>query len=206
MALEPLTSKTHFREMDEMDQTEDGLSGKLLIAMPRMGDPRFERTVIYLCAHSEEGALGIVINRRADTVDPEDLFSQLDITLEPNVLHRAIHYGGPVETGRGFVLHSSDYRTDDATLEVDDDVSMTASVEILRAIAKGDGPRCAMIALGYAGWGEGQLEGELQQNGWLTCDADQDLIFNRDNDSKWAAALAKLGINPMLLSAEGGSA
>lgn len=206
MPLEPLTSKTHFREMDEMDQTEDGLSGKLLIAMPGMGDPRFERTVIYICAHSEEGALGLVINRRADSVEPSDLFSQLDITLEPNVRQRAIHYGGPVETGRGFVLHSSDYRIDDATLEVDDDVSMTASVEILQAIAKGDGPRSAMIALGYAGWSEGQLEGELQQNGWLTCDADPDLIFSRNDDGKWAAALAKLGIDPMMLSAAGGRA
>lgn len=192
--------------MEEINQPDDGLSGKLLIAMPGMGDPRFDRTVIYVCAHSEEGALGLVINRRADSVDPKDLFAQLDIEFAPGSGQRHIHYGGPVETGRGFVLHSSDYHADEATLEVDDEMSMTASVEILKAIAVGQGPRRAMIALGYAGWGEGQLEGELQQNGWLTCDADEDLVFSRDDDGKWAAALAKLGINPMLLSAEGGRA
>ncbi|MGB1213709.1 MAG: YqgE/AlgH family protein [Pikeienuella sp.] len=206
MALEPVTSKTHFREMDEMNPSDEGLSGKLLIAMPGMGDERFERTVIYVCAHSEEGALGLVVNRRADSVDPKDLFDQLDIELSPGTEQGHIHYGGPVETGRGFVLHSSDYHADAATLEVDDDMSMTASVEILRAIASGQGPRKAIIALGYAGWGEGQLEAELQRNGWLTCDADENLVFSRDDDGKWAAALAKLGINPMLLSAAGGRA
>ena len=189
-----------------MNQSENGLSGKLLIAMPSMGDERFERTVIYVCAHSEEGALGLVVNRRADSVVPKDLFDQLDIEFAPGAGQRHIHYGGPVETGRGFVLHSSDYRADDATLEVDDDMSMTASVEILRAIAAGEGPRRSLIALGYAGWGEGQLEGELQRNGWLTCDADEDLVFDSNDDGKWTAALAKLGINPMLLSAEGGRA
>ena len=192
--------------MDDPEQSEFGLSGKLLIAMPGMGDPRFERTVIFVCAHSEDGALGLVVNRRAEAVDPRDLFAQLDIEFAPGAGQRHIHYGGPVETGRGFGLHSSDYRIDDATLEVDDDLSMTASVEILRDIAAGEGPRRSMIALGYAGWGEGQLEGEIQRNGWLTCDADENLVFHRDDDGKWAAALAKLGIDPMLLSAEGGSA
>lgn len=206
MALERRASKTHFREMDETDNADGGLAGKLLIAMPGMGDPRFERTVIYICAHSDDGALGIVINRRAESVEPKDLFSQLDIDLSPHSRQRPIHYGGPVETGRGFVLHSSDYRIDDATLEVDDDVSMTASVEILRDIAAGEGPRQAMIALGYAGWGSGQLEDELQRNGWLTCDSDAELVFSRDDDGKWAAALARLGITPLSLSAEGGRA
>lgn len=191
---------------DDGQEEVSGLSGKLLIAMPGMGDPRFEKTVIFMCAHSEDGALGLVINRRAEEVSQKDLFSQLNIDLSPQASHCDIHYGGPVETGRGFVLHSSDYHADEATLEVDDDVSMTATVDILKAIASGTGPRHAMIALGYAGWSGGQLEGELQRNGWLTCAADPELIFSRNDDEKWAAALRKLGVDPSLLSAEGGTA
>ena len=192
--------------MSQEAQTEDGLSGKMLIAMPSMGDPRFEKTLIYMCAHSDDGALGLVVNRRVDEVSQNDLFGQLDLDITPNTATRHVHYGGPVETGRGFVLHSSDYRIDEATLEVDDNVSMTATVEILKALAKGEGPQKALIALGYAGWGGGQLEGEIQQNGWLTCDPDDDLIFGLNDDRKWEAALAKLGVDPTWLSAEGGSA
>ena len=188
------------------DNWKDGLSGKLLIAMPGMGDPRFERTVIYLCAHSEDGALGLVINRRAENVSQKDLFDQLGIDLDPAAGGAWIHYGGPVETGRGFVLHSGDYHNAEATLDVDDTFSMTASLDILKAIAAGEGPAKSMIALGYAGWGEGQLEGELQQNGWLTVDADEEIVFSRDDDAKWEAALAKLGVDPRMLSGEGGSA
>lgn len=185
---------------------EDGLSGKMLIAMPSMGDPRFEKTLIYMCAHSGDGALGLVVNRRADEVSQGDLFDQLKLDTSPDAATRHVHYGGPVETQRGFVLHSKDYHVDEATLEVDDAVSMTATVDVLKALASGDGPRNAMIALGYAGWGGGQLEGELQRNGWLTCDSDDDLIFGLDDDHKWEAALAKLGVDPTWLSAEGGSA
>ncbi len=192
--------------MTEEMRNEDGLSGKMLIAMPSMGDPRFEKTLIYMCAHSDDGALGLVVNRRVDEVSQSDLFGQLDLDLAPDAATRHVHYGGPVETGRGFVLHSSDYHLDEATLEVDDNVSMTATVDVLKALAAGEGPQKALIALGYAGWGGGQLEGELQQNGWLTCDPDDDLIFGLNDDGKWEAALAKLGVDPTWLSAEGGSA
>ncbi|MEM7269460.1 MAG: YqgE/AlgH family protein [Pseudomonadota bacterium] len=192
--------------MSDAEDCDEGLSGKMLIAMPSMGDPRFEKTLIYMCAHSDDGALGLVVNRRVDEVSQKDLFGQLDINLAPDADHRHIHYGGPVETGRGFVLHSSDYHVEEATLEVDGRVSMTATVEILQDLASGGGPAHAMIALGYSGWSGGQLEGELQRNGWLTCDADDDLLFGLDNDAKWEKALAKLGVDPTWLSAEGGSA
>lgn len=185
---------------------DPGLSGKLLIAMPSMSDPRFEKTVVYLCAHSEDGALGIVVNRRAGNVSRADLFRQLEIECGPEAGEAShIHYGGPVETGRGFVLHSADWGLPEATLEVDDVISMTATIDILKAIAAGRGPRRSMIALGYAGWAGGQLEDELRENGWLTCDADEDIVFGRDDSAKWTAALAKLGVDPMLLSS-GGSA
>lgn len=193
-------------DVDTIPDPEEGLSGKMLIAMPAMGDPRFEKTLIYLCAHSDDGALGLVVNRRVDEVSQGDLFDQLKLDASPDAATRHVHYGGPVETGRGFVLHSSDYHVDEATLEVDDQVSMTATVDVLKALAAGNGPRHAMIALGYAGWGGGQLEGELQRNGWLTCDSDEELIFGLNDDDKWAAALAKLGVDPTWLSAEGGSA
>lgn len=193
-------------DVDTKPDPEEGLSGKMLIAMPAMGDPRFEKTLIYLCAHSDDGALGLVVNRRVDEVSQGDLFDQLKLDASPDAATRHVHYGGPVETGRGFVLHSSDYHVDEATLEVDDQVSMTATVDVLKALAAGNGPRHAMIALGYAGWGGGQLEGEVQRNGWLTCDSDEELIFGLNDDDKWAAALAKLGVDPTWLSAEGGSA
>ena len=192
-------------ERDDQDEGGPGLSGKLLIAMPGMGDPRFEKTVIFLCAHSEDGALGLVVNRRAGTVKREDLFRQLGIEPRPGA-GGAIHYGGPVETGRGFVLHSTDWRLPTATLEVDEAFAMTATVDVLKAIAEGVGPRRAMIALGYSGWGGGQLESELRRNGWLTCDADEEIVFGEDDSGKWAAALARLGIDPSLLSATGGTA
>ncbi|MEM8751357.1 MAG: YqgE/AlgH family protein [Pseudomonadota bacterium] len=193
-------------EPGPFEEEQDGLSGKLLIAMPGMGDPRFERTVIYLCAHSDDGALGLVVNRRAPNVSRKDLFSQLDIECGGSESGSQVHFGGPVETGRGFVLHSADYHLEDATLTVDGAISMTATLDILRAIAAGEGPRRALIALGYAGWGGGQLEGELQRNGWLTVDADEAIVFGEDDDAKWTAALAKLGVDPTVLSAEGGSA
>lgn len=191
----------------EQDTTGDpGLSGKLLIAMPGMSDPRFDRTVIYVCAHSDDGAIGLVVNRRADNISCRDLFSQLKIDVAPDAEGAWVHYGGPVEMGRGFVLHSADYHHEEATLEVDEAFSMTATIDILKAIAAGEGPRRSMIALGYAGWAGGQLEGELQRNGWLTCDADEEIVFGRSNDGKWAAALGKLGVDPKMLSAEGGTA
>ncbi|WP_298113616.1 YqgE/AlgH family protein [Bradyrhizobium sp.] len=189
------------------------LDGQLLIAMPVMGDPRFERSVIYLCAHSAEGAMGIMVNRPAGSIDFPGLLVQLDIIkkadqikLPENAESLKVLRGGPVETGRGFVLHSADFFIQDATLRIDDDICLTATVDILKAIAKGSGPRHAILALGYAGWAAGQLESEIQENGWLHCDADADLIFGSDVEEKYARALRKIGIDPGMLSNEAGHA
>jgi putative transcriptional regulator len=188
------------------DTDPASLSGRLLIAMPAMGDPRFERTVIYMCSHGEDGAMGLVVNRRAEGVTFDELMSQLEIEVGPQTQASEIRYGGPVEMGRGFVLHSSDFHVEDATMRVTEEVSLTATLDVLRAIAVGEGPRKSLIALGYSGWGPSQLEGELQRNGWLTCDADEELIFSRDDAGKWSRALRKLGVDPSLLSATGGTA
>jgi putative transcriptional regulator len=189
------------------------LDGQLLIAMPVMDDPRFERSVIYLCAHSSEGAMGIIVNRPAGSIDFPGLLVQLDIikkadqiTLPENAETMKVLKGGPVETGRGFVLHSSDFFIEDATLPIDDGICLTATVDILKAIAKGAGPKHAILALGYAGWAAGQLETEIQHNGWLHCDADPDLIFGGDAEEKYLRALRKIGIDPGMLSAEAGHA
>jgi len=189
------------------------LDGQLLIAMPVMDDPRFERSVIYLCAHSSEGAMGIIVNRPAGSIDFPGLLVQLDIIkkseqikLPENAESMKVLKGGPVETGRGFVLHSSDFFIEDATLRIDDGICLTATVDILKAIAKGAGPKHAILALGYAGWAAGQLETEIQHNGWLHCDADADLIFGGDVEEKYLRALAKIGINPGMLSTDAGHA
>lgn len=188
------------------DDATRHLSGRLLIAMPGMGDPRFERTVIYMCSHSDEGAMGLVVNRRAQGVTFGELMKQLDLKIGPDAQTGAIHYGGPVEMGRGFVLHSDDFHVEDATMRVDRGVSLTATLDILRAMGEGHGPRRALIALGYSGWAPRQLEEELRGNGWLACDADEDILFSDDDAGKWAKALAKLGVSPAALSAAGGTA
>lgn len=189
------------------------LDGQLLIAMPVMGDPRFERSVIYMCAHSADGAMGIMVNRPAGSIDFPDLLVQLNIInkddqikLPDTAESMKVMRGGPVDTGRGFVLHSSDFFLDNATLPIDDKICLTATVDILKAIANGNGPKHAILALGYAGWGPGQLENEIQGNGWLHCDADPDLIFGDDVDEKYARALAKIGIDLGMLSNEAGHA
>ncbi len=189
------------------------LDGQLLIAMPVMGDPRFERSVIYMCAHSSEGAMGIMVNRPAGSIDFPELLVQLDIIKEAdqiklpeNAESMKVLKGGPVDTGRGFVLHSSDFYIENATLRIDDGICLTATVDILKAIAKGSGPKHAILALGYAGWAPGQLENEIQGNGWLHCDADQDLIFGGDVEEKYARALRKIGIDPGMLSNDAGHA
>ncbi|MGV6811929.1 MAG: YqgE/AlgH family protein [Brevirhabdus sp.] len=191
--------------MTELDPDSD-LSGKLLIAMPSMGDPRFSRAVVYLCAHSEDGAMGLIINKPTPEVSANDLLDQLKITPKPDMPPIRVHFGGPVEHGRGFVLHSTDYDADGATLRVNDEFGMTATLDVLEALAGGNGPRESLLALGYSGWGPGQLESELQENGWLVSDATPRLVFSHDNHGKWEAALAALGIDPLLLSAEGGRA
>lgn len=192
--------------MSEFDKTEMDLSGQLLIAMPGMGDPRFEHSVVFMCAHSPEGAMGIIVNKPAPEVSLGDIFAQMDIEASPASKSAHVFFGGPVEGGRGFVLHSGEYDNDASTMKVDDAISMTATRDILEAIATGDGPAQTLAALGYAGWSPGQLESELQQNAWLTCDSENAIVFSDDNDGKWKAALAKLGIDPLMLSAEGGSA
>jgi putative transcriptional regulator len=194
--------------------TEDGyLDGQLLIAMPVMSDPRFARSVIYLCAHSEDGAMGLVINQRASHISFPDLLERLGIVpseseddLSDKVRAMSIHVGGPVETGRGFVLHSSDYFANDSTLPIEDGVCLTATIDILKAIATGQGPNQAILALGYAGWSPGQLESEIQANGWLNCPADPELIFDPDLEGKYTRALAKIGIDPSHLVSDAGHA
>lgn len=181
------------------------LTGQLLIAMPGMQDKRFARTVIYLCAHNSEGAMGLVINRLAGAVTFPDLLQQLNIPATGLNKEIRIHFGGPVETGRGFVLHSGEYRHE-STLEVDDQVGLTATIDILQDIANGRGPRRSLLALGYAGWSPGQLDYEIHANGWLHVAPDEQLVFDDDLDGKWERAIAKLGIDPSLLSADAGHA
>ena len=187
------------------DPEMDPLTGHLLIAMPDMQDPRFHRTVIYLCAHSREGAMGLIVNKPAETLALKDLFERLGIPISGSAATDQVRFGGPVETGRGFVLHSADYGADKTTLRVDGAVAMTATVDILHAMAQGQGPERAMVALGYAGWAPGQLESEIQANGWLVGDADADLLFDAANETKWERAMRKIGVDPSLLST-GGSA
>jgi putative transcriptional regulator len=196
------------------NSSKDGyLDGQLLVAMPVMGDQRFERSVIYLCAHSAEGAMGIMVNRPAGSIDFPELLVQLKIIAKSEQIKLPelaetlqVLQGGPVDTARGFVLHSSDFYIENATLLIDDKICLTASIDILRAIAKGAGPRHAVLALGYAGWRPGQLEAEIQDNGWLHCDADPDLIFGDEVEDKYARALRKIGIDPGMLSNAAGHA
>jgi putative transcriptional regulator len=193
-------------------KTDGYLDGQLLIAMPSMTDPRFHRAVIYMCAHSAEGAMGLVINQRAPHITLPRLLRQLEILpegvrpAEIRVSSMAVHVGGPVETSRGFVLHSADYFAADSTLPINEGVCLTATIDILKAIAKGSGPNKAILALGYAGWAPGQLEQEIQSNGWLNCPADPDIVFNSDLESKYGRALDSLGVDPSHLVGVAGNA
>lgn len=183
------------------------LDGQFLIAMPLMTDKRFARSVIYMCAHSEDGAMGLIVNQRAPRISFPQLLGQLSITGEEKGGEAIdVHVGGPVESGRGFVLHSSDYFAADSTLPIDEDVSLTATIDILKAIAGGKGPNRAMLALGYAGWRPGQLESEIHANGWLHCPADLELLFDRNLDQKYERAMSKIGIDPSHLVSEAGHA
>lgn len=177
----------------------------LLVAMPSMSDGFFSRSVIYVCAHSSAGAMGIVINQRLPDVQFHDLLSQLHLPKSQLVVEPIVHFGGPVETGRGFVLHSTDFMRED-TVRINDSMCITGTIDILRAIAEGKGPNRSIFALGYAGWGAGQLEKEMQENSWITAPADDEIIFNTDLPKKWDRALERLGINPLLLSPEIGHA
>lgn len=201
------------RMQDRISLSDGYLEGQLLIAMPAMGDPRFNRAVIYLCAHSEDGAMGIIVNQRAPHISFPELLDQLEvlpsgeeIRLPRKLDNMAVHVGGPVETGRGFVLHSSDYFVENSTLTIDTGVCLTATVDILRAIMHGRGPEKSLLALGYSGWAPGQLEGEIHANGWLHCPADSSLLFDHDLGSKYDRAFAKIGIDPTHLVSDSGHA
>lgn len=189
------------------------LDGQMLIAMPGMSDPRFDRSVIFMCAHSDNGAMGIIVNKRAPMISFSELLERLDIMPQENriklpddVQSMLVQFGGPVEPGRGFVLHTSDYFSADTSLPIDERVALTATLDILRAIAGGQGPRRSLLALGYAGWAPGQLEDEIQRNGWLSCAADEDLLFSSDLDNKYLSALHKIGVDPGMLSSQAGHA
>jgi len=191
---------------DQNDSSDSPyMTGRLLIAMPGMRDERFANTVIYMCAHTEEGAMGLVLNQRLDSLSFGELMEQLEIKEEDVPEDVPVHFGGPVEAGRGFVLHTADYRQD-ATLDVEDGIALTATVDILKSIARGYGPRQSMLALGYAGWGPGQLDDEIRANGWLQAPGDLELVFDTDLDTKWERAIFKLGIDPRMLSGEAGHA
>jgi putative transcriptional regulator len=185
----------------------------MLIAMPSMRDERFSRSLIYVCAHSSDGAMGIIVNQLAANVNFPDLLVQLEVIPAADVIQlpqRAgsvkVLKGGPVETGRGFVLHSADFFIENSTLPIDNGICLTATLDILKAIAQGAGPQSAVLALGYAGWAPGQLENEITENGWLNCDADKDLIFGGDTDAKYERAMRKIGIDLGKLSSESGHA
>ena len=181
------------------------LTGQLLIAMPQMTDPRFDRSVIYICAHTADGAMGLVVNREIEALTFPDLLKQLSIDAEVIDDKIQVLFGGPVETGRGFVLHSSDY-VQNTTMLVDKRVGLTATMEVLKDIASGNGPKLNILALGYAGWGPGQLDAEIHANGWLSVPADDDLVFDPDLDKKWERALAKIGVDFSMLSGQAGHA
>src|ERR1700712_221937 len=181
------------------------LTGQLLIAMPAMEDPRFSYSVIYVCAHSQEGAMGLVVNRPLAKPDFDQLLRQLEIDPVPPARRIRLCEGGPVDNGRGFVLHTTDW-TGEGSMDVDGTLALTASLDILKVIAGGGGPREGLLALGYAGWGPGQLDNEIQQNAWLSVPADEGLLFDGGHDTKWRRALAKLKIDPLLLSGTAGHA
>ena len=187
------------------DDNGDYLTGQLLIAMPNMRDPRFARTVIYVCAHNADGAMGLVVNRLVGSVTFPDLLTQLGIDTDAAIEEIRVHFGGPVESGRGFVLHSGEYHHA-STLQVAEQMALTATIDILQDMAKGRGPQRSLLALGYAGWGAGQLDAEIQSNGWLNVAADEQLVFDENLDSKWERAIAKLGVDPSLLSSDAGHA
>lgn len=192
---------------DYLTDDPEFLAGRLLVAMPGIGDARFERAVIYMCAHDDDHAMGLTLNRPVEGLTVPDLLARLEIDTAIDVPPDLVLMGGPVEKGRGFVLHTDDYASPDGTLAVTDHISLTPTREVLEAMASGDHrPRRALLALGYAGWGPGQLEREVRENVWLVCDPDEALIFDSDHEHKWSRALFTLGVDAGSLSAQAGRA
>ncbi len=191
--------------LEHSDQ-ELNLNGKMLIAMPGMGDPRFVHSVVFMCAHSDDGAMGLIVNKPVGEMQLSDLLEQLSITKTPDAEDIQLHFGGPVEGGRGFVLHSTEYRSGASTVPVTDDIGMTATLDILEDMANGKGPEKTLMALGYSGWSAGQLEGEIAENGWLICDASTETVFDTEDTEKWVAALKTIGVDALSLSASAGHA
>lgn len=188
------------------DASTFDLNGTLLASMPGMTDPRFDRSVVFVCAHSEDGAMGLIINKPAYDVALGDLLDQLDITSDEQVRTTPVYFGGPVETSRGFVLHSAEYESQLQTLEAGNGFGMTATLDVLEDIAKKSGPEKALVMLGYAGWGPGQLEAEIARNDWLTAKADPNLVFSDADEGKWMAVVKSMGIDPLALSGAAGRA
>jgi len=182
------------------------LGGKLLIAMPGMADPRFAGAVILICAYSGDGAMGLIINKPTPDLSFAGLLEQLKIPIAPKGRAIAVHFGGPVERGRGFVLHTTDYRVKGSTMDIAGGFGMTATQDILSALGRGEGPVEALLALGYAGWGPGQLDTEIARNDWLTADAPADLVFSPHDGEKWTGALRRMGVDPLALSTVSGTA
>lgn len=180
-------------------------TGKLILSMPQIEDSRFDHSVIYICSHREQGSMGIILNKIFDTVTFKDVLKQFELNMDPHYEFVPVHFGGPVETSRGFVLHSNDY-FHEGTLQVTNQISLTATMDILKAIAEGHGPHQFLLSLGYAGWGPGQLEAEIQENSWLVAPAKKHLIFDKNLHTKWRAAMEEIGINSEMLSSETGHA
>ena len=191
--------------VDLANRPADPLTGQILVAMPTLADPNFAQTVILICAHSADGAMGIILNRSLERPSFEGLLQQLEIAPLPPQRDVRLCAGGPVETVRGFVVHTTDWLAD-GTLRVDEGLGLTTSLDVLKAIAQGQGPRECLLALGYAGWGPGQLEVEFGQNSWLTVPADEALVFSGDNETRWRRAMRKLHVDPALLSPTAGHA
>ncbi|MDE1938390.1 MAG: YqgE/AlgH family protein [Alphaproteobacteria bacterium] len=197
-----MTSSKIMAEMGD----ESFLEGKLLIALPGMPDPRFEKSVIFMCAHSAQGAMGLIINKPIAGLTLRDLMPKISTDVAMPAFDAPIMFGGPVQIDRGYVLHSTEYSSQEATLSISSEICLTATIDVLNAISEGRGPAKSILALGYSGWGAGQIESELQANGWLHCDADMRLIFDVPSEAKWQSALAKLGADISGLSAEAGRA
>jgi putative transcriptional regulator len=189
------------------DHTLPSLAGRLLVAMPGIGDARFERAVILLCEHDQSHAMGLAVNRPVEGLTIADLLGRLGVEAGPQAPDDLVLLGGPVETERGFVLHTRDHGSGPGSVHIADDLTLTASREILQLlVSPTDRPRRAVMAVGYAGWDAGQLEHEIRENVWLTCEPDEDLLFDDDHDHKWSRALAKLGVTPENLSSQPGRA